>query len=232
MGGVIGVIIAGLGLGGAIQNFFVVPLPWKLFGIAMGTAVVVWFTVCRLANWVKPTRRAGFSQISSSRSRSGIAISAVILLVLCLILSSIAIATIHFNTISVQILAVSNAKTELWVRGAVQGTDRLTIQLPSPTHTTCAPIDPAGGSRYRTDVVIVDWNTSNPQLQLSNFFYPQRLGLRCMSPIDLNRVTVRAEPPSTEVFSPDRTRCYNSGIFLLGGVLWIVALVFLYFRSR
>lgn len=143
----------------------------------------------------------------------------------------VAYVVVRYNAISVGIVTAANTKVEFWIRGAIQGADKLTIQIPPPSRTKCVPIDAPGSGRYRADVVIVDWSTSNPHLELSNFFYPQLLGVQCIPSIEPDQIMVRVEPPTAEVFFPDRTYSYNAGIVIAGGVLWIVAFVVFWLRS-
>jgi hypothetical protein len=229
---IIAAIVAFLGLGAAIQGFFLVPLVWKLAGIAIGAMVCVGIAATRLASWAKPELSAGFRQEDSQRSWAQIATSSAVLLVICILFAVIAGVVVWFNTLNVEVLASQDTRTEFWIRGAQQGTDRLSIHLPAPSHKKCAPIDAPAGGRLRADLTVVDWNTASPQLQLSNFFYPQVVGVRCSLGIDLNRIVIRVEPPTAEVFFPDRRFVYNASIAALGGALWIVALFGFWFRSR
>jgi hypothetical protein len=94
------------------------------------------------------------------------------------------------------------------------------------------PIDPVQNGMHRADVVLIDFDTPNAQMQISNFFHPQVLGVRCEPPVELGRFTFRVKPTSIEVFLPDRRKLYDVSIFIAGGALWIGAVVLVWFRSR
>lgn len=225
------VIVSILGLGGALQDFFIIPLLWKLFGIAAGALVVVWFAAQKLGKWAKPGQSASFAPPPRARSKTRTAVSALALGVLCTILVFISGVVVRHNGVTVEVDVSADNGVEFLIEGAIQSVTTLTIQLPQPTHKQCKLVDPIGGSRYRADVVMVDWNTANPQLELSNFVYPQLLSLRCLVAIEPDLIIVRVEPRSTEVFYPDRTYSYNRGIIVAGGFLWFAGLVLLWFRS-
>jgi hypothetical protein len=231
---IIATVVTVLSLAAALENFGKVSFFWKLFATLLSEIIVLYFVSDRLSKWLKP-KYLGFGKKNLTRSKKRAAVCGAILTAICGSFILVAWLIVHYYTINV--VEVVEAvkpynKSEFWIQAAVQHANKVSVQLPPRAETHCAPIDPPGGGRYRADITMIDWDSLNPQLEISNFSYPQRLGVRCITCININHVIVRIEPPSIKVFFPNLLSYYKYFIFITGGVIWIVTLSFLIVRSR
>jgi hypothetical protein len=224
-------IVVFLGLGSAVQNFFGVPLLWKLAGIAVSAVLIVWFLAVRLANWAESRVPPIIGEPRRPTWKKRIASTAV-LGAICLSFVLIACAVVRFNTVGINIIEKSSTKLEFSIKGSLPGVDNLTIQMPPMKQAKCVPFDPVQDGRYRADVALIDFDTPNPHMQISNFFYPQIFGVRCEPSVELSGFRFWRKPGSIEVFLPDRRNLYDIFIYTVGGALWIGAIVLVWFRSR
>jgi hypothetical protein len=229
---IIAFVVALLSLAPSLETFGKVGFFWKLFVIPFSAIIVLYLVAHYLSKWVNPKPPTGFVKDTYSRSKKRVALSGGALAAICASYTFIAWLIVHFYTVGVVENVMPHGKLEFWIQGAIQITDKVSIQLPPPGQVSCEPIDPPEGGRHRAEATMVDWNSLNPQLQISNFSSPQRLGVRCTPRIDISRITVRVEPPTIQVLFSDRRSCYKYIIFVTGGILWIAAFVFFLVRSR
>lgn len=227
---IIGLIITLLSLAGSLETFGGVAFSWKLIATGIAAVTVLWLVAGRLARWVRPSHSPGFGPTGPSTPYGRHVVSIIVLVVVSASFVGGAWLIVLFYTLNVEENPISNDQFEFWLRAPVQVAEKLTVHLPSRTKAACDPIEPQ--AREQADVTLVDFNTLNPQLQISNFSHPQRQGLRCRPRIDPDDIKVRVAPPTIEIFFPgDRLR-YLVGIISTGGVLWILGIVLLSCFSR
>lgn len=229
---IIATLVTVLLLAVELEKFGTVNFFWKLFAVLPNAIIVLYVVADRLSKWLKPRPNMGFGKNTYSRSKKRIAASVTLVTIICSFFIFIAWLIVHFYTVNVVETVRAYGKSEFWIQAAVQLANRVSIQLPLRAEKQCTPIDPPEDGRHRADITMIDWDSLNPQLEISNFSYPQRLGVRCTPPIDINHVIVRVEPQNIEVFFPNLLSYYKYIIFITGGILWIVVLSFLLVRSR
>jgi len=229
---IIAAIIVFLSFAAALENFGTISFIWKLIAVAISAIIILWYAAGWLSKWVKPKGQAGIVNVKPSKSWIRYGASVICVTAICAFFGIITWIIVNYYTIGIEEIATSSGKYEFWIQASVPLAKKVSVRLPPGIQTKCKPVDPPGSGTNRAEAMLIDWDSSNPQLQLSNFSFPQRIGLRCVSRIDLNRITIRIEPPHTPVFFPGHRGRYKMGIFLIGGLLWVVAFLLFIFWSR
>lgn len=219
---VIALAVALLGLGAALQGFFLVPLPWKLAGMLLGSWAAG-FGACRsLSAWARPQPKAGFAPTQhSGQGRLWWATAA--LFGATIILVCVSLWVVAVNALRVE-LQPGGTGTEFWLHAPMQGTEQVRVPLPPRAGNPCKPFDVRPNGRMQATAVLVDWDTVTPSLSLQRFIHPQVVGIRCAQPLDPEHLAIRATPADTEILTPERTRRYLFSIISIGG-LTCIALV-------
>lgn len=229
---IIPVVIEFLALATALESYGTVSFFWKLFAVAVGAILLLYFTTMRLATWVKPTPPKGVEKpIRRSAWRRFVA-PGLILAGVCTVFLGIGLFVVSFYTINLKAVGSTKDQCEFQISAAYPLADSVSIPLPPRVKARCEPFDLSPSGAQLADVLMVDWDSLNPQLQLSNFSSPQRIGLRCTPCIDIESIKIRIEPPTMKWLSPGSRCNHILGIFVIGGALWLAAFIFFCVRSR
>jgi hypothetical protein len=229
LGEIIALILAVVGLGGAFQTFFTVDFYTKLIALAVAASTAVWIASGRLADWIRRKSNPRLRKGSPHLRKMKLLAATCALGTTCFAASSAGYLIVRFYAINIDLTVASNDKAVLWISGARQVAAKLTVLVPPPGEFRCEPV---GDSNYPAASVMYNWDSSNPQLQISNFCFPQRQGLSCGSRTSPDYFIFRVEPPNLDVLSPRRRGSYQTLILALGGALWISSTIFVSFRSR
>lgn len=219
-----------LGLGVAFENFANIGFLWKQFVLAIVGSELLWISVGRSRQWLTPKRLIGFDTRSQFLSKGRILLSAFALALICGTFIAGELLLLRFYAINVELHFGHSSHTELWIQGSMQVTKKLVIQVPIDIRPKCTLVDPTD-QRHRASTVLIDWNSSNPQIEIAEFVYPQRQGISCQGKISANTLIPKAEPPAKVLFPDDLINQIRI-ILIAGGILWIVSMVCTFWRLR
>lgn len=161
-----------------------------------------------------------------------LAVAIISLGVICGAFSAVAFLVTRIYAINIEESIQENGQVIFWIHGSRQVASDFTVLVPTSNESRCKPVDCASGSIYRAITTMVDWNTLNPQLKITNFSYPQCQGLLCGPGLTIDRLTFRTNPPNIDILIPEHQRKYRVIILIFGGVSWIASICFVIFRSR
>jgi hypothetical protein len=227
---IIALIVVILGLAGAFQEFFAVDFFTKLVALAVGGGIVLWVAARRLTDWIRIRSKNELPMRIPRRSKRKLAVAIFALFIICIAFSAAACFVLRFYAINIEVaLGADHNSLDLWIHGSHQVASKVTVLVPPSNEFECEPIRNTGDD---AQVVLVDWESSNPQLQITNFSYSQHQGISCSPPPTIDRFAFRIEPATVEVVLPERRLKYKILFVILGGVLWIASSLFVIFRSR
>lgn len=223
---VIAIVIALLGLAGAFQGFVAVDLYTKLITISVSEGLVLWIASRQLAEWAKAEKPKGFTSQPKSRPlRKPTAIAA--LAIIAVLFSIIAWQTVRIYAINIETSQQAD-RFVLWIFAPTQLVNELTISVPLASQGNCRPVNDA---RCPAKPEMVDWDSSNPMLRLTEFSYPQRQGISCSSLVSSGQFRFDPQPSTIQVFQPERRITFVSLIAIFGGVTCLLFVVLVFLRS-
>lgn len=228
----IALFVAVFSLAGAFQGFIAVDLVWKLVGLAVSGGVVLWVSAQWLASWSAIKSQPGFAVGAPRRIKFSRTAAFAALSVLCMAFSAGTVLVLCFYAVNVLATIGPGDRVELWVHASLLPSGKVTLQIPPRSQSRCTPVDPARDPSNRAATVMIDWDSPNPQLQLTNFSYPQRQGISCSPRVSIDRFFISHEPPGVDIFFPERRLKYVWIIAIFWGVLWITSVFYVLFRSR
>jgi len=210
-------LITLLALAAAFENFGKVGFNLKLIALSIIALITLYISTNHLTKWVKKEIKP--------KPKIKKTISVVGSIIICIIFVVASLLIKNYYTIQIEEMTSSDDKFKFRIRGAVHLASKVSVQLPPRTKTICLPKD---HPKHRADSLMENWNSANPQLQLSNFSYPQSIFLECAPRIDFNSINIRIEPPNILVLFPSSSANYRILIFSIGGILCIASLVFFF----
>lgn len=228
---IIQIAVALLGLAGAFETFSKVGLIWKLGAMGVSGVVLINLAATGLAPWAKPRRIPGFGP-APTRSAGRMALGASGLAAIAFLVAAAGCVIVHFYGIEVADLSGSPGMLEASIRGAVPVTDRLMVLLPPSGQAKCFPKDLTPDPDQQARVTSVSPNSPTPWLDITEFRYPQIVGVVCSPRVELSSITLRTEPADVAVFRPGEASLYYRLIIWLGGALWLAGTMLLWLRSR
>lgn len=226
---IIAAVIAFISLAAALETFGKVSLIWKLITLTLSTIIVLYLLVISLTKLLDPKIEPGFKKPTPSGPFKRYVLPAFALTMICVIFVIGARIIVNFYTIGIEEMESPNSKLSFWIRGAVPLAKKVSVQLPTRAKTLCTIKD---SPKNRADSLMVDWNSKNPQLQLSSFSYPQSISVHCSPRIDFSSINIQIEPPTTLVLWPEDREIYKKFIIVIGGILCIATLLIFFVRSR
>jgi hypothetical protein len=223
----IALVVAVLGLAGALEGFLKVQFSTTLIALAVIGALIFFVTARRLAEWIKVKFKPGYNIGGSHRSGLKIlfAILALGLIGFCFV--SLGYWVIETYAVNIEDPIVTEGRGELWIRGSRQLANQIEVLLPLRSEFKCGP-----HSETTAQVGVVNLDKPDPSLKTTNFRDPQRLGISCRPPVTVDRFIFKVEPPTLEVLPPDRRLKLKKRFIYLGGALWILSGVFVIWQSR
>ncbi|UVK41903.1 hypothetical protein BPNPMPFG_003514 [Mesorhizobium sp. AR07] len=205
VGGLVGVVVAVLGLVDSFHSFLAAGLALKLFVLGIAGVISIALLTSRL--------------MSGPRPRNILSGAAKLLLV-CGVFVVVALLLATRSPIMLR-EETTNGKSVSTLVAAYSSANAVTIQLPPQVTANCIWSDAGPGGFPQLDVQMVDWDSPVPKLHIDNFVHPQRVAVECSPPALLRDITV--DPPLTEMFLRRQADRWLNWILSLGGLTWLAA---------
>jgi hypothetical protein len=218
--GYLALLTAVLAVGGAFETFTNLGLTAKLFVVAIAALSVSLYCARIFASRVKPEPATpGFGVESEGPSVSGLVLSVLgLAAVLCLWIGlAVFVSTrfaAHFDE------TVRSAKSTAALTAAYVRIDKVTIQLPARSQSTCQWSDTSTVRGERLALQIIDFDSPVPKLQIENFYYPQALTIVCEPGAAVHPIV---QPTSAAFYRSDDIGWLRQWIFIIGGAIWLIA---------
>jgi hypothetical protein len=223
--GLVALVASTATLVSAFESYTNAPLHWRLLAAAIACACALWTLSGKLASWVNPPAATSVMGKAPGWSLPRYLLSALVLFAVagCFLLFStfLLIDRLTFELLETNGTTRSNA---LLIAPYVK-VKRVTVQLPSYNDGKCEAHD-----NPHARLLMIDWNSPNPLLQIDEFEYPQRVRIDCNLPSAI--VSVTADPTSTAIYSADDLWRWRILSFSAGGILWFIAMLRLSLLSR
>ena len=211
----------------AVQPFLDLSVLTKLLCLGIGEAILLYIIVDKLLIWIK-SRPVTYPFNKKKNPVYRIFGALFSLILICASFSALACAIVDFNAVKISELKSANDSLRFSIRGSINLANNVRVQFPNKSSTKCMPKDPS----HQPDYQIINWDSSTPQLKLINFSYPQRLFFECTPRIDLRSVIVNVDPPAILTLRPNYRCEYFSQIFIAGGLLCLLFVVFFFIRLQ
>ncbi|SDA97004.1 hypothetical protein [Mesorhizobium qingshengii] len=205
IGGLVGVVVAVLGLVDSFHGFLAAGLTLKLFVLGIAGIISIALLTSRLMSRPRPRN------ILSGAAK------------LLLVCGAFVVVALLLATRSPIMLReeITKGKSVTTLAAAYSSANAVTIQLPPHVTTNCMWSDAEPGAFPRLDAQMVDWDSPVPKLHIDNFVHPQRVAVECSPPSPLRGITV--DPPLTEMFLRRQVDRWVDWILSLGGLTWLAA---------
>ncbi len=223
-------IAAILGLGAALEGFINVGFSTKLIVLAFCGVLAFWIAVRRLTDWLRVKRSTGLIINRPRRSKAKMLVGILLLGGLALCLLGTSYLVIKFYAINIETAILSNNQGGIWITASRQLASKLIVSVPPNANAfDCWPVSNHGRPAETT---MLEWDTLEPHLQITNFIYPERQGVICSPTPTRDQFGFLVEPATLEVLLPDQRSRYQKLFCALGGFLWIAGIAFFILRSR
>jgi hypothetical protein len=222
--GLFGFITTLLALASGFDSFTNTALHWRLLVTGAACLSLSWVFAGHLASWTKPRQEMGFEKPVAKRSWLKFLASAVSLAICCALFVFLS-WWLLIDRITFQLHETRTAaKSSALLIAPYSTLDSVTIELPSFKETECAWTD------KDLQLSQVDINSPTPKLEIDNFEYPQRIAIECSLPTAIQNVT--AKPASITIYRTDQLSWWRHLSAIVGGLIWLIAVVRLWFLSR
>lgn len=223
----IALVVAILGLGGALEGFLKVGFSTTLIALGVIGALIFFVIARRLAAWIMVRFKPGYRKERPRRSKLKMLFAMLTLGFIGFCFAGVAWWVIDTYAINIEDPILTEGRGELWIRGARQVASQIEVLLPLRSEFNCGP-----HSHTTAQVGVGNLNKPDPSLKVTNFQNPQRLGISCRPPLTADRLTFNVDPSTMAVLLPEHRLKIKKRFIYLGGTLWIASVIFVIWQSR
>jgi hypothetical protein len=226
--GLIGGLLAIISVGAAFETFTNLGLLPRLVVTAIAALLLCFWLNRLLVGWIKPPQGIIPTAPATKFSRLRYFGAVVLLLIVCGSFVLFAVWMIGRLTFQLHEMTTGGASRALLV-APYSRVDSVTIAVPPYQAGKCVWHDRSQASIPRLQLLMIDWNSTTPALQVANFEHPQRIEVNCNAARAISNVTVM--PPSTAIYSANQLSSWRLWSAIAGGVIWLISAGLLYRRA-